>query len=227
MPSTDSGTRSTLGGANPHGERGSDAPLVVVVSGPSGVGKDAVLARMKARALPFHFVVTVTTREPRPCEVHGKDYYFISRAEFERLRAEDALLEWAEVYGHFYGVPLDQVQEAIRRDQDVIIKADVQGAATIKRLMPDAVLIFLSPPSLEELACRLKNRKTETPEAFARRLATAERELQRQNEFDHVVVNHEGQLDRTVDDIMAIIAAERRSRRRGSAGFSEANGQRS
>ena len=184
-------------------------PLLVVISGPSGVGKDAVRKRMQERGCPFHFVVTATDRPQRPGEVHGKDYFFISAAEFDRMLANGELLEHALVYGQHKGIPKAQVRQALASGQDVIMRVDVQGAATIRRLVPEAVLIFLMPSSEEELIRRLRRRRTEDPAALQTRIAFAREELKWLPEFDYVVVNRESKLDDTVDQIMAIITAEK------------------
>jgi len=184
-------------------------PLLVVLSGPSGVGKDAVRKRMQERGCPFHFVVTATDRPQRPGEVHGRDYFFVSTAEFDRMLAGDELLEHAMVYGQHKGVPKAHVRQALASGQDVLMRVDVQGAATVRRLVPDAVLIFLMPSSEEELIHRLRRRRTESPEALQMRIALAHEELKWLPEFDYVVVNRDNRLDDTVDQIMAIIAAEK------------------
>jgi guanylate kinase len=186
-------------------------PLLIVISGPSGVGKDAVLARLRERGIPVHFTVTATTRPQR--EVNPADHQFLrflSEAEFERLLAQDGLLEHAQVYGYRYGVPKAQVSEALAAGKDVIMRVDVQGAATIKRLVPAAVLIFLAPPSLEELEARLRSRGLDDPDVIQRRLDAAARELGEQPRFDYVVVNERDQLDKAVDRVLQIMAAERR-----------------
>ena len=184
-------------------------PLLVVLSGPSGAGKDAVLKRMKELGYPFHFVVTVTTRPKRPGEVDGVDYYFISEEEFADMLARGELLEHAVVYGQHKGIPKRQVREALASGKDVILRIDVQGAATIRKLVPEAVLIFLTAPSEKELLRRLKRRKTETPEELKRRIATVREEMKRLPEFDYVVVNRDGALDEAVKTIAAIITAEK------------------
>jgi len=184
-------------------------PLLVVLSGPSGAGKDAVLKRMKELGYPFHFVVTVTTRPKRPGEVDGVDYYFISEEEFAQMLARGELLEHAVVYGQHKGIPKRQVREALASGKDVILRIDVQGAATIRKLVPEAVLIFLTAPSEKELLRRLKRRKTETPEELERRIATVREEMKRLPEFDYVVVNRDGALDEAVKTIAAIITAEK------------------
>lgn len=189
---------------------GESKPLVIVLSGPSGVGKDAVLSRMNELGSSFHFVVTLTTRERRPEEVNGRDYVFVSRAQFEAMRAAGELLEWAEVYGNLYGVPAPPVRQALAEGRDVLIKVDVQGAATIKRRLPEAVLIFLVAASMEELKDRLRRRETESPLDLELRLKAAQREMERRHDFDHVVVNADGRLDEAVANIEAIVAAEKR-----------------
>lgn len=183
-------------------------PLLVVLSGPSGVGKDTAILRMKERNLGFHFVVTATTRPPRPNEVNGVDYFFISNDEFAEMIERGELLEYALVYSDYKGIPKQQVREALASGKDVIMRIDVQGAATIKDLCPDALLIFLTTNSEEELVERLQQRKTETPEGLKLRIATARQEMKRLDEFDYCVVNHELRLGETVDKILAIIEAE-------------------
>ena len=190
--------------------------MLVVLSGPSGAGKDALLSRMRQLGKPYRYTVTATTRPQRPTERDGVDYIFVTEESFRRMIGRDELLEWAEVYGNLYGVPRDQVAEALRSGRDVIIKADVQGAATIRKLAPGAVLIFIAPPDMEELARRLGQRMTENPEALWLRLSTAEREMQESSGFDHVVVNHQDRLDDAVEEIEAILATERRRPRPGA-----------
>lgn len=183
-------------------------PLLIVISGPSGVGKDTVVQRMKERDLPFHFVVTATTRPKRTDEVHGVDYFFLSSDEFARMIEQNELLEYAIVYNDYKGIPKQQARAALAGGQDVIMRVDVQGAATLRKLAPEAVLIFLTTENEEELVNRLKARKTETPEGLSLRIATARQELKRVGEFDYVVVNHDFRLDETVETIRAIIEAE-------------------
>lgn len=183
-------------------------PLLVVISGPSGVGKDSVIQRMKERNLPFHFVVTATTRPARPDEVHGVDYFFLSSDEFARMIEMDELLEYAIVYNDYKGIPKEQVRQALASGKDVLMRIDVQGAATIRELSPEAVLVFLTTQNETELVNRLKARKSETPEGLNLRIATARKELKRLKEFDYVVVNRDDLLDETVDKILAIIQAE-------------------
>lgn len=183
-------------------------PLLIVISGPSGVGKDSVIQRMIARDLPFHFVVTATTRAPRPEERHSVDYFFFSRDEFAEMIDKDELLEYAIVYNDYKGIPKEQVRQALASGKDVVMRLDVQGAATVRSLCPDALLIFLTTQNEEEMLSRLRLRMTETPEALKLRVATARQELKRVIEFDYVVVNSQGKLDKAVDTILAIITAE-------------------
>lgn len=185
------------------------SPLLIVLSGPSGVGKDAVLSRMRELRFPHYYCVTATTRPRRSCEVDGVDYYFLKMEEFQHRLEHNEFLEYARVYGNYYGVPKQPVRDALRRGEDVVIKADVQGAATIKSLVPDAVFIFLSPPNMGELEERLRQRKTESPEGLARRLRTAHLEMKYLPMFDYLVVNPSRRLDDAVDRIQAIIAAEK------------------
>lgn len=191
-----------------HLERENPQPLLIVISGPSGVGKDTLIHRMKERHPELYFVVTATDRPPRPGEVDGQDYYFVSTEEFRRLIAEDELLEHAVVYGQYKGIPKQQVREALRSGRDVVMRLDVQGASTVRRLIPDAVLIFLTASSEQELEQRLRRRQGDTPAQIEQRIATAREELKRLPEFDYVVVNREGRLDEAVEDVLAIIRAE-------------------
>lgn len=183
-------------------------PLLIVISGPSGVGKDSVLRKMKERELPIHFVVTATTRPPRANETHGVDYFFVSGGEFKRMIEADELLEHALVYDDYKGIPKQQVREALASGKDVVMRVDVQGAGTIRSLEPDALLIFLTTSDEEELVNRLKARRTESEEKLKIRLETARKEFERIPEFDYKVVNRDNQLDKAVDTILAIIHAE-------------------
>jgi len=184
------------------------APLLIVISGPSGVGKDAVLKSMQARGLPLHFVVTMTSRPPREGEIDGVDYFFVSKEQFEALIEENEFIEHAVVYGDYKGIPKTQIRRALESQKDVVLRVDVQGAMTLRRLCPDAVLIFLIPSHEKEWFERLRNRQTETPESLALRLKTAREELEYLSAFDYVVVNAQDQLDKAVDTIQAIIEAE-------------------
>jgi guanylate kinase len=185
-------------------------PILLVLSGPSGVGKDSVLARLAEKGLPFRRVLTVTTRPRRPGERDGVDYSFLKDEEYDRLLASGGLLEHAEVYGLRYGVPKAPVQQALSRGEDVVVRVDVQGAATLHRLLPEAVLVFLAPASLEELEGRLRRRRTEDEAVVRRRLETARREMEQQGLFDYVVVNADGRLEEAVERLASIIEAEKR-----------------
>jgi len=183
-------------------------PLLIVISGPSGVGKDSVVRAMKARHLPFHFVVTATSRAPRPEEVSGKDYFFFSKEEFARMINNDEMFEYALVYNDYKGSTKKQVRDALASGQDVVMRLDVQGAATVRKLAPQAVLVFLTTKNKRELVNRLKNRKTDAAEDLSLRIATAQQELKRASEFDYVIVNADGCLEETVQTVIAIIRAE-------------------
>lgn len=183
-------------------------PLLIVISGPSGVGKDSVVQRMKEREFPFHFVVTATTREKRANEVNGRDYFFVSKEEFARMIDSNELIEYAIVYGDYKGIPKTQVRDAFASGKDVIMRVDVQGAETVRKLAPEALLIFITCESEEELERRLHERKTESSDALALRIATARKELQRLDAFDYVIVNPDFHLDDTVEKVRAVITAE-------------------
>jgi guanylate kinase len=184
-------------------------PLVIVLSGPSGVGKDATIARIKEIGVNFHYVVTATTRDKRRGEVDGVDYQFLQRKDFTQKIEQDDFLEYAEVYGNFYGVPKQQVRDALKRGQDVIIKVDVQGAATLKNKIPDAVFIFLLPPSLEDLLERLKTRNADSDAAVSARICKAEEECKCMPLFDYCVINYNNDLDRTAQAVSGIITTEK------------------
>jgi guanylate kinase len=183
-------------------------PLLIVISGPSGAGKDSVMQRMQERGLPFHFVVTATTRPKRPNEIDKKDYYFISKDEFARMIEQNELIEYAIVYGDYKGIPKSEVREALNSGEDVVMRVDVQGAETVRKFAPEALLIFITTESEDELERRLRGRKTESPDALALRIATARKELQRLGDFDYVIVNRDFHLDESVDKVRAIIEAE-------------------
>lgn len=184
-------------------------PLLIIISGPSGVGKDAVIVRMKEMGLPFFFSVTATSRPRRPGEVEGVDYHFIDRDRFEEMIAKGEFLEWARVYGNLYGVPRKTVRQAMEEGKDAIVKVDIQGAATIKKLEPGAVSIFIAPPSMEELERRLRERKTETGTNLDLRLETAREEMKSRSSFDHVVVSEKDEIDAAISSIQDIINREK------------------
>lgn len=184
-------------------------PLLVIVSGPSGVGKDAALKRMRQLDYPFYFLVTNTTRPKRPEEIEGVDYHFIAKEQFTSMEQQGEFLEHAVVYGYDYGNSRREVKEALARGQDVIMRIDVQGAATIKRLVPDAVFIFMLPPSIEKLEARLRKRRTEPEDYLRIRLHAARLEMNEVDKFDYAIVNEDDALDETADLIYAIIRAEK------------------
>jgi guanylate kinase len=184
-------------------------PLVIVISGPSGVGKDTILNHLKNQRYPFQFITTVTTRPRRQKEKDGIDYHFISTAEYETLRQNGGLLESAKVYGNWYGVPKQPVKEALAQGRDTIIKVDIQGAANLKKILPEAIFIFIMAPSAEELSKRLNGRKTESSADLAVRLKTAESEITQIANFDYVVMNPCGKVESAIKDILAIVTAEK------------------
>ncbi len=184
-------------------------PLLVVLSGPSGVGKDAALTGLKKLDRPWHFAVTATTRPRRPGERDGVDYIFLDAETFTQMKARGEFLECAEVYGRWYGVPRSQVRQGLEAGKDVILKIDVQGAETVRRLAPEAVFIFMAPGNADEIRQRLAQRMTESSPEMELRLRVAQAELDRIGEFEFRVVNRDGGLDQTVSDIDAIIRAEK------------------
>ncbi len=184
-------------------------PIMVVISGPSGVGKDTVLQALKQTDYPFHFVVTATTRPQRKNEVDGVDYHFVSVGEFAGMIENEELLEYAVVYGDYKGIPKKHVREALSSGKDVIMRIDVQGASTVRRLVPNAVTIFLTAESEEILISRLRERKTEAPDQLRMRIVTARQELKHIVDFDYVVINQELQLAETAENVLSIIRAEK------------------
>ncbi|MBK8429916.1 MAG: guanylate kinase [Chloroflexi bacterium] len=184
-------------------------PLIVVISGPSGVGKDTVVQEMLRRNHNFYFVVTATSRPPRRNEVHGVDYYFVTEESFRHMIAAGEMLEHAWVHDNFKGVPKQQIRDALASGRDVLMRVDPQGAATLKALMPSAVFIFLMAESEEAMARRLRDRRSDTAEAVQLRLAIARQEMQRIPEFDYCVINREGELTQTIAQIENIIEAAR------------------
>lgn len=187
----------------------SSRTLLVVLSGPSGVGKDAVLVRMRKLGRPFHYVVTATTRPKRAREKNGVDYHFISQKEFRQMIDKHQFLEWANVYGNYYGVPKNEITSALSKGADAIVKVDVQGAATIKEILPQAVFIFLMPPSMEDLEKRLRKRSSESSTDLALRLERAEEEIESLPLFGYMITSRQNKLDEVVSQIDAIVAAEK------------------
>ena len=182
-------------------------PLLVVITGPSAVGKDTLLDRFRVALPTAHFAITATTREPRDGEVDGVHYYFRSVPDFEAMIADGDLLEHALVYGDWKGVPLAPVRDALAKGSDVLMRTDIQGARHIKGIVPDTVTIFIAPPSIEELHRRLNDRGADTGEQAVIRLKIADEEMATAGEFDHTVVNDD--LDACVAEIKAILDAER------------------
>ncbi|MBR1806120.1 MAG: guanylate kinase [Selenomonadaceae bacterium] len=181
--------------------------LLIVVSGASGTGKGTVCKKLLSELPNVHYSISATTRQPRQGEVDGREYYFISEDEFKRWIADGKFLEYAEVYGNFYGTPLTKIEERLNRGEDVLLEIDVQGALNVKRKCPDGVYIFLLPPSLDELKCRIEGRGSETPDSLKRRLQAAVAEIQIGREYDYAVVNDT--VDKAVAQIEAILVAER------------------
>ena len=184
-------------------------PLLIVLSGPSGVGKDAVVTKLRESGYPLKYITTVTTRPRRPNERDNVDYHFTSVERFHQMIRNDELLEWANVYDNWYGVPKETITQELSKGHDIIIKVDVQGSATIKNIIRQAVFIFLAPPSMEELLTRLKQRHTESPTELAIRLKTAREEMKQLPLFDYIVVNKWDKIDLAVSEIKAIITAEK------------------
>lgn len=188
-------------------------PLLIVISGTSGAGKDSVaralVKRMEENGFPTHFVITATSRPKRESEVDGIDYFFVSKAEFEQMIAKDELLEYALVYDQYKGIPRAQARKAMESGKDVVMRLDIQGTATIRDLAPEALLIFVTASSEKELAERLRRRHTESDEQLRLRLETARKEMEHIPEFDYVIKNPDGKLKQTIDIAMAIVAAEK------------------
>ncbi len=182
---------------------------MVVVSGPSGVGKDAVFQYMRQLDRPWHFVVTATTRPRRRSERNGIDYLFLDTEEFDHMREGEQFLECAEVYGNWYGVPKQQVKDALGKGMDVFVKLDIQGAETVRKAVKDALMIFLAPPSIDELERRLRFRKSESLESLRLRTEAARDEMKAMDDFEYRVVNHNRRLDLAAFCIDAIVTAEK------------------
>lgn len=189
-----------------------EPPLLIVLSGPSGAGKDSVRDLLLEWQPAMHRVVTATTRKPRPGEVEGRDYHFVSEETFDQILKTDGFLEHAFVYDHRNGVPRIEIEDPLAFGRDAIARVDVQGAETLRRLVPQALLIFIAPPTVEETARRMQDRGSDTPEEQARRRETAKREMEAAAGFDHVVVNETGRLQETARRVWEIVAAEKRRR---------------
>ncbi|MCJ7711645.1 MAG: guanylate kinase [Chloroflexi bacterium] len=191
---------------------GAPGALLVIISGPSGVGKDTIIEALaeRPRDPDFHYVVTCTTRAQRPGEIPGVSYQFLTPEAFHALRVSGELLEANEVHGNWYGTPRREVADALAEGHDVILKIDVQGASVVKQRVPDALLVFIVPPSLEALFQRLRSRATETADELGIRQRNAAIELARQGDYDRVVVNETGEIERTAAEIEAVVEQEKR-----------------
>ncbi len=181
--------------------------LLIVISGASGTGKGTVCKKLLADLPKVAYSISATTRIPRPGEVDGREYYFLSVEEFKTWIAEEKFLEYANVYGNFYGTPLNKIEERLNRGEDILLEIDVQGALNVKKKCPDGIYIFLLPPSLDELKRRIEGRGTENPESLARRLKNAVAEIKIGLQYDYVVVNDT--IDNAAAQIKSILAAER------------------
>lgn len=183
-------------------------PLMIVISGPSGVGKDSLIHELLKRNLPIHFVITANTRTPRPDEKEGVDYFFVSHERFQEMIQRNELIEYSRVYEDYKGVPKSQVEQAFASGKDVIMRLDVQGAEKIRKLFPEALLIFLVPANEEEWLERFRGRNGELPADWKVRMKKVEEELQKVTLFDYVVVNPKNKLEEAVAVVEAILKAE-------------------
>lgn len=174
-----------------------------ILSGPAGVGKGTVLRRVFEKLDNIAYSVSCTTRAPRPREIDGVNYIFMDESSFKKMVDEGRFLEWANVHGHFYGTRKDVVEETVRQGKDVLLEIDVQGASQVKEKMPDAVMIFIQPPSFEELIRRLKKRGTEGPEELELRIRNAKKEMSYANEYEHMIINEK--IDKAADDFIKIV----------------------
>ena len=181
---------------------------MVILSGPSGVGKDSVLRALKGCHLPFHFVVTANTRPPRPDEEEGVDYFFVTRERFENMIVRDELIEYAHVYGDYKGIPRDQIAQAIASDKDIIMRLDVQGAERMREMYPEAILVFLLPEDEQSWLNRLSVRGNDPSKDYELRRQTVAKELEKVAIFDYLVINADNRLQQAVDSILEIIRVE-------------------
>jgi len=184
-------------------------PLLIILSGPSGAGKDALINRLRVDGCRIECITTLTTRPRRPKEKENVDYHFISAEQFRNMVDNNELLEWAEVYGNWYGIPRQPIKDSLERGHDTIVKVDTQGAATLKEIVPESLFVFLTVPSHEELSLRLSQRRTETPFDLALRIKTAEEEIQQISMFDYVIVSNRDKIDLAANELQAIITAEK------------------
>ena len=185
-----------------------DSGLLIVVSGPSGAGKGTICSALREHFPNIHYSISMTTRDPRPGEVDGVNYYFADNARFEQLLAEDAFLEHAKVYDHYYGTPRDYVEKKMAEGKDVILEIEIQGALKVKKRFPDALLIFVTPPSAGELRRRLVGRGTETIEVINARLRRAAEEASGMEAYDYLLINDD--LDRCVEEMHQLIQLQHR-----------------
>lgn len=185
-----------------------DTPLMIIISGPSGVGKDSVLRALKNRNLPLHHVVTVNTRKPRPDEIEGVDYFFVTKEIFKEMIRDDELIEYSKVYQDYKGVPKSEVRKAIKTNKDIIFRLDVQGAEKIKALYPHSILIFLTPSSQKDWYKRLGRRRLSKEKDLDMRIKTVQAELKKASIFNYIVINAQNKLSKTIEIIEAIITAE-------------------
>lgn len=183
-------------------------PIMLVISGPSGVGKDTVLRALKKSVLPIHHVITANTRAPRKDEREGVDYFFVTRQYFEEMIKNDELVEYSRVYDDYKGVPKAQIREALTSGKDVVLRLDVQGANKIKKIYPQAILIFLAPSNEEEWLKRLGSRRVSEEKDIRTRIATIKMEMEHARKFDYIVINAQNKLDETIKIIESIIIAE-------------------
>ncbi|MGN0941749.1 MAG: guanylate kinase [Selenomonadaceae bacterium] len=179
---------------------------LIVVSGPSGAGKDTICSAFLEREKNIAYSVSATTRAPRAGEVDGKNYYFVTREQFESMKEHDELLEWAEVYGNYYGTPIKKIQEKIAAGQDILLEIDTQGAMNVKRRFPNGVFVFILPPSLDELQRRIRGRGTEDEKTIEKRLGASVGEIKMASDYHYVIINDE--VETAVEKLMAIVTAE-------------------
>ena len=178
---------------------------IFLISGPSGVGKDSVIKKLNESNANIKNIITITTRKIRENEISNKDYIFVNKQEFETLIKKQKLIEWSEVYGNYYGVPLDQIENNLKKQNKIIIKTDIQGIKKLKQKFENAITIFIMPPDIKTLLKRLKSRKTDSIEDITKRSDIAIKEMEEKNIFDHIVINKDGDLMNTIEQIKKII----------------------
>ena len=178
---------------------------IFLISGPSGVGKDSVIKKLNESNSNIKNIITITTRKIRENEISNKDYIFVNKQEFETLIKKQKLIEWSEVYGNYYGVPLDQIENNLQKQNKIIIKTDIQGIKKLKQKFENAITIFIMPPDIKTLLKRLKSRKTDSIEDITKRSDIAIKEMEEKNIFDHIVINKDGDLMNTIEQIKKII----------------------